>query len=48
MKKALDISGVYASSSAFIQRGDTTEEGAQIDLVLDHNDQIINLFEIKF
>ncbi|MBX2893569.1 MAG: hypothetical protein KF734_21825 [Saprospiraceae bacterium] len=32
----------------FPPQGDTTEEGAQIDLVLDRNDQIINLFEIKF
>jgi uncharacterized protein len=48
IKKALGISGVYTQSSTFFQKGDDDEKGAQIDLVLDRNDQIINLFEIKF
>ena len=48
IKKALGISGVYATSSTFLQRGNEEEQGAQIDLVLDRNDQVINLFEIKF
>lgn len=48
IKKALGIAGVYAQSSTFLQKGNDTEKGAQIDLVLDRNDQTINLFEIKF
>ncbi|NUN99175.1 MAG: AAA family ATPase [Saprospiraceae bacterium] len=48
IKKALGISGVYATFSSFLQRTKAEQQGAQIDLVLDRNDQIINLFEIKF
>jgi uncharacterized protein len=48
IKNALGIAGVYTQSSTFFQKGNDTEKGAQIDLVLDRNDQIINLFEIKF
>jgi uncharacterized protein len=48
IKRALGISGVYTQSSTFLQKGNAEEKGAQIDLVLDRNDQIINLFEIKF
>ena len=48
IKKALGIAGVYAQSSTFLQKGNDTEKGTQIDLVLDRNDQTINLFEIKF
>jgi hypothetical protein len=48
IKKALGIAGVFATAATFLQRGTETEEGAQIDLVLDRNDHVINLFEIKF
>ena len=48
IKKALGISGIYTQSSTFFQKGNDEEKGAQIDLLLDRNDQIINLFEIKF
>jgi AAA+ ATPase superfamily predicted ATPase len=48
VKKALGISGVYALSSTFYKRATKTEKGTQIDLLLDINDHIINLFEIKF
>lgn len=48
IKKALGISGVYTQASTFLHKGTDGERGAQIDLVLDRNDQIINLFEIKF
>lgn len=48
IKKALGIAGVYAQSSTFLQKGGGSEQGTQIDLVLDRNDQTINLFEIKF
>lgn len=48
IKKALGISGVYTQTSTFLHQGTDEEHGAQIDLVLDRKDQIINLFEIKF
>ena len=48
IKEALRIGGVYATTSSFYKKGTSAEKGAQIDLVLDRNDQIINLFEIKF
>lgn len=34
--------------STFYQTGKKGQQGAQIDLVLDRNDHVINLFEIKF
>jgi AAA+ ATPase superfamily predicted ATPase len=48
IKKAMGIFGILAQSSSFLKKGDKNEKGAQINLVLDRNDQIINLFEIKF
>ncbi|MBX2929757.1 MAG: ATP-binding protein [Saprospiraceae bacterium] len=48
IKKVLGIAGVYAIAATFLHRGDEQDQGAQIDLLLDRNDQVINLFEIKF
>ncbi|MEZ4887817.1 MAG: ATP-binding protein [Chitinophagales bacterium] len=48
IKKALGISGVYSQSSAFYKKGTKSEKGTQIDLLIDRNDQVINLCEIKF
>ncbi|MGB0931795.1 MAG: AAA family ATPase, partial [Chitinophagales bacterium] len=48
IKKALGISRVYTLASTFYQAGKKGQKGAQIDLVLDRNDHVINLFEIKF
>lgn len=48
IKKALGITGVYTEASSFIFRGNGTEKGIQIDMVLDRNDRIINILEIKF
>lgn len=48
IKKALGISGVYTEASSFFSKGNENEGGIQIDLVLDRNDRIINLFEMKF
>lgn len=42
IKKALGISGVQTTTSTW------WGEGAQIDLVIDRKDQVINLVEIKF
>ena len=48
IKKALRIGGVYTEPSSFVFKGDDTYDGIQIDLLLDRNDKIINLCEIKF
>ncbi len=47
IKKALSIGGVYSVSSTFSKKGKGKEKGTQIDLLLDRNDQVINIFEIK-
>ena len=48
IKKALSIGGVYSIASSFIFKGNEEEKGTQIDLLIDRNDHVINLFEIKF
>lgn len=48
IKKALGISGVHTTSSSFYQKGSDNAKGAQIDLIIDRNDHVINLCEIKF
>jgi uncharacterized protein len=48
IKQALSIGGVYAPASSFLKKGTATEKGTQIDLLLDRNDRIINIFEMKF
>jgi uncharacterized protein len=46
LKMALGISGVQTEVSSW--RSSTSEKGAQIDLVIDRRDQVINLCEMKF
>jgi uncharacterized protein len=48
IKKALGISGVYSQSSNYYKKGTKTENGIQIDLLIDRNDKVINLCELKF
>ncbi|MEM9888629.1 MAG: ATP-binding protein [Bacteroidota bacterium] len=48
IKKALEIGGVYTESSSFRYKGDEERSGIQIDLLIDRNDQVINLCELKF
>ncbi|MEO0339794.1 MAG: hypothetical protein AAF242_11320 [Bacteroidota bacterium] len=48
IKKGLEIGGIYATASSFFKKGTTAHNGTQIDLVIDRNDRIINLCEIKF
>ncbi len=48
LKAAMGIDGLYAEASTFYQRGAAQLPGVQIDLLLDRNDHVINLFEIKF
>lgn len=48
IKKAMGISGVFTQASAFYKKNTPEMSGAQIDLVLDRKDHIVNLFEMKF
>jgi uncharacterized protein len=48
VKQALSIGGIYSVSATFYKKGTDTEQGTQIDLLIDRNDQVINIFEIKF
>ena len=48
IKKALGIANVYTIPYSFTKRGKADEKGAQIDLVLDRADSVINLIEMKF
>ncbi|MCI7607458.1 MAG: hypothetical protein MSS69_11980 [Spirochaetales bacterium] len=48
IKKKLGIEGVLTETSVWFKKGTEEEKGAQIDLVLDRRDRIINLLEMKF
>ncbi|MCU0338274.1 MAG: ATP-binding protein [Spirosomaceae bacterium] len=48
IKKKLGISGIYSSVSSFYQKGKDGMDGCQIDLLINRNDQVINVFEIKW
>lgn len=46
IKKALSIGGVISQSSSW--KSKNAEKGAQVDLLIDRRDQVINLCEVKF
>lgn len=48
IKKALGISGVATSIASFIASPADGLSGAQIDLLIDRSDQVVNLCEMKF
>lgn len=48
IKKALDILGVSSTESSWVVRGDDETEGAQIDLLINRKDNVVNLCEMKF
>ena len=48
IKKALDILGVSSMESAWVVKGDDETEGAQIDLLINRKDNVVNLCEMKF
>lgn len=48
IKQALGISGVSTQCYSWKSKGDEGTNGAQIDMVLDRADNVINLCEIKF
>lgn len=46
IKKALGISGILSHTSSW--RSTQSENGAQVDLVIDRRDQVVNLCEVKY
>ncbi|MBR1469698.1 MAG: ATP-binding protein [Prevotella sp.] len=48
IKEALGISGIISSEYSWKVDGTADESGAQIDLLIDRSDGVINLCEIKF
>jgi hypothetical protein len=48
LRHALGISGVKTEVSAWSVRGDDTTPGAQIDLLINRADNVVNLCEMKF
>lgn len=48
IKKALEIGGVKTSLSAWCIKGNETQEGVQIDMLILRNDNVVNLCEMKF
>ena len=48
IKQKLGISGIATTTSSWRKLGSNSEKGAQIDLVIDRADRIINLCEMKF
>jgi uncharacterized protein len=48
IKQHLGIAGVYSETSTWSKQNDGETNGAQIDLVIDRKDRVINLFEIKY
>lgn len=48
VKNALGIGSVYTEQSSFISKGTPEKQGAQIDLLIDRKDQVINVCEMKF
>lgn len=48
IKKKLGISGVLTSVSSWVVRGTKERKGAQIDLLIDRDDDVINLCEMKY
>ena len=48
IKIALGISGVATTESTLTLRGDESNKGTQMDLVIERKDRVVNLCEIKF
>lgn len=48
IKTALGISGVLSNEYSWFAKGNATEDGTQIDLLIDRADNCINICEMKF
>jgi len=44
----LGISGIYSTNSSYYKKGTKENKGVQIDLLIDRNDHVINVCEMKF
>ena len=45
---ALGIAAIYTETAGYIQKGNSENQGIQIDLLIDRADRVINICEIKF
>ena len=48
IKRSLGIEAVITNEYTWSHKGNSTEQGTQIDLIIDRADNCINLFELKF
>lgn len=48
IKKALGINGVYSTTGAFRIKGNEEKSGMQMDMIIDRNDNVLNICEMKF
>ena len=48
IKRALEIGGVSSRQSAWIVRGEGEKKGMQVDLIIERDDHIYNMCEIKY
>lgn len=48
IKKAMGIQGVSTKCSSWTKFGSDAKEGSQMDLILERNDNVVNMCEIKF
>lgn len=48
IKKALNLDAIYSETSTYRTSGSEKTKATQIDIVIDRNNQVINLLELKF
>jgi len=48
IKKTLGISGIFSNQASFYSKGKDGMQGCQIDLVIDRDDNVVNVCEVKF
>ena len=48
IKQKLSIGGILSSESAWLVKGDKENDGAQIDMIIDRRDRVLNICEMKF
>lgn len=48
IKQALQIGAVSSTESAYIAKGNDEMEGMQIDLIINRNDDVVNICELKY
>ena len=48
IKQKLSIDGILSSESAWLVKADNENDGAQIDMIIDRRDRVLNICEMKF